>query len=204
MASGHSSPQVNLSVQGGTQEGYHKFKKSAAKTFQILTEAYGDEILSSAHVFERAWVRIPEKTWMFVSVHVPLRHEDTLNSRRVASPLERMVAGDTLLSDGEIPHGVGKCSHAGLLVIRVTSCELEQRDPGTVKYLQLSQSKRELLGIDMAILVVLKEFLVVGPCCGWQSGECPTAVLDITRLVSTDHRSSSQKRNTSLKTDSSS
>ncbi|GFT38952.1 hypothetical protein TNCV_388171 [Trichonephila clavipes] len=27
-------------------------KKSATKTFQILTEAYGDETLSSAHVFE--------------------------------------------------------------------------------------------------------------------------------------------------------
>ncbi|GFU32773.1 hypothetical protein TNCV_3543401 [Trichonephila clavipes] len=30
-----------------------KLNKSAAKTFQILTEAYGDETLHSAHVFER-------------------------------------------------------------------------------------------------------------------------------------------------------
>ncbi|GFT40283.1 hypothetical protein TNCV_627741 [Trichonephila clavipes] len=30
-----------------------KLKKSATKTFQILTEAYGDETLSRAHVFER-------------------------------------------------------------------------------------------------------------------------------------------------------
>ncbi|GFU83462.1 hypothetical protein TNCV_1346471 [Trichonephila clavipes] len=29
-----------------------KLKKSAAKIFQILTEAYGDEALSRAHVFE--------------------------------------------------------------------------------------------------------------------------------------------------------
>ncbi|GFW24547.1 hypothetical protein TNCV_2404121 [Trichonephila clavipes] len=30
-----------------------KLKKSDMKTFRILTEAYGDETLSRAHVFER-------------------------------------------------------------------------------------------------------------------------------------------------------
>ncbi|GFU67034.1 hypothetical protein TNCV_4968831 [Trichonephila clavipes] len=35
----------------------------------------------------RTWVRIPEKTWMLVNV----RHGSTLNSRRAASPLVRLV-----------------------------------------------------------------------------------------------------------------
>ncbi|GFX64809.1 hypothetical protein TNCV_4193041 [Trichonephila clavipes] len=36
-----------------------KLKKSATKTFQILTKAYGDENLSGAHVFE--WVNSSER-----------------------------------------------------------------------------------------------------------------------------------------------
>ncbi|GFT88868.1 hypothetical protein TNCV_906791 [Trichonephila clavipes] len=41
-----------------------KLKKSATKTFQILTEAYGDETLSHAHVFE--WHKTFSGGWVCV------------------------------------------------------------------------------------------------------------------------------------------
>ncbi|GFV50454.1 hypothetical protein TNCV_2082051 [Trichonephila clavipes] len=41
-----------------------RLRKSATKTFQILTEAYGDETLSRAHVFEwHKWFSGERDSW---------------------------------------------------------------------------------------------------------------------------------------------
>ncbi|GFW45305.1 hypothetical protein TNCV_4734121 [Trichonephila clavipes] len=64
-----------------------KLKKSATKTFQILTEVYGDETLSSAHVFK--WYKRHSGGRVSVKDDEPAAHR----SRRVSGKNEKSPKG---------------------------------------------------------------------------------------------------------------
>ncbi|GFW41637.1 hypothetical protein TNCV_4035521 [Trichonephila clavipes] len=51
-------------------------------------------------------VQILEKAWMLVDCIVPLRHGDTLNSRRATSPRVRFVEGEERWEAPDLAQGV--------------------------------------------------------------------------------------------------